>query len=141
MPKIDFSTIEDAKSFTPVSEGTYHCEIASVEQTTTGKGNEMWKLKLKILEGEHAGRHLFDNIVFTPAAMKRIKLVCSRLGLDTSGELDLTPAMIRGKQALVTVQIEEYVDDEGQERSRNKIPFGGYETAQAAGAEDDDAPF
>jgi hypothetical protein len=139
MPKIDFSTIEDAKTFTPVPEGTYLAEVNSVEQTTTGKGNEMWKLKLKILEGEHAGRHLFDNLVFASAAMKRIKLVCSRLGLDTSGELDLTPAMLRGRAALVTVQIEEYVDDDGKERRRNRIPFDGYEAV--GNASEEDAPF
>jgi hypothetical protein len=140
MPKIDFSTIEDAKTFTPVPEGSYHCEVASVEQTTTGKGAEMWKLKLKVLEGENAGRLVFDQLVFSAAAMKRVKLVCSRLGLDTSGELDLTPAMLRGRSALVTVQIEEYVDDDGRERSRNKIPFDAYETVGAQ-AGDGDEPF
>lgn len=140
MPKIDFSTIEDAKSFTPVPEGSYHCEVAAVEQTTTNRGDEMWKLKLKVLEGEHEGRHLFDNLVFSPAALKRVKFVCTRLGLDTSGELDLTPAMLRGRTALVTVQIEQYVDDEGRERSRNKIPFDAYEAVGTA-AGDGDEPF
>ena len=144
MPRIDFSTVEDAKTFTPVPEGTYLCEVNSVEQTTTNKGDEMWKVRLKILEGPHAGRFLFDNLVFSPAAMKRVKLACSRLGLDTTGELDLTPKMLRGRTAVVTVQIEDFVDDEGRERQRNRIPFDGYESVESErrpGDDDEDDPL
>jgi len=133
MPKIDFSTVEDAKTFTPVPEGTYLCEVNSVEQTTTNAGAEMYKVRLKVLDGPHAGRYLFDNLVFSPNAMKRVKLVCARLGLDTSGELDLTPKMLRDRTADVTVQVEDYVDDEGKERSRNRIPFDGYEAVEGGG--------
>lgn len=134
MPRINFSTVEDAKTFTPIPEGRYLCEVNSIEQTTTSNGNEMWNLRLKILEGPCSGRCVFDRLVFTPAAMKRIKLVCARLGIDTSGELDLTPKMLRDRTAYVTVQIEDYVDDEGKERSRNRIPFDGYEAVDSGGS-------
>lgn len=145
MPRIDFSTVEDAKAFTPLPEGQYVAEVSSVEETTTNRGEPMWKLRLKVLEGPHAGRFLFDNLVFSPKALKRVKFVCARLGLDTTGEVDLTPRLLRGRTARVTVTIEDYIDDEGKARSRNSIPFAGYESvaeeATAAEEDEDDAPF
>jgi hypothetical protein len=47
--------------------------------------------------------------------------------VDVSGEINLTPEMIKGKQAIVTVKLEDYVDDEGREKKRNRVPFAGYE--------------
>ncbi len=154
MPRINFSTVDDATDFTPLPEGTYACRIDSVEEARTSRGDEMWKLRLVVTEGEYAGRLIFDNLVFSEKALKRVKFVCSRLGLDVSGELDLTPAMIHGKTCRVRVEIEEYVDEEEKEKTRNRVPFAGYVAAAsdvdgAAGSEegatdgdgDDDLPF
>ena len=122
----------------------------------TRNGDEMWKLRLVVDSGPHRGRYIFDNLVFSAAAMKRVKLICSRLGLDVSHELDLTPALIRGRSCYVTVEAEEYEDQEGITKRRNVVPFAGYECAEGApaapstaagnttGAEDDseeDLPF
>jgi Protein of unknown function (DUF669) len=134
MPRIDFSSVEDAKDYTPIPEGEYLCRIDKVEEALTGAGNEMWKLRLAVVSGEHKGRFLFDNLVFSEKALKRAKFVCRCLGVDVSGEIDLTPEMIVGKQANVRVEIEEYVDDEGHEKKRNRVPFAGYDKT-----EDDDA--
>ena len=105
--------------------------------------------------GPHRGRYIFDNMVFSDAALKRVKLICSRLGIDTSRELDLTPDLIKGRSCYVTVETEEYEDQEGNTKQRNVVPFAGYERADGApaatpaaetagGAEDDseeDLPF
>lgn len=135
MPKIDFNTIEDAEDFSPLPEGKYACRVAEVEEARTKGGDEMWKLRLEVVEGAHAGRIIFDNLVFSAAAMKRVKLICSRLGLDVSGEVDLTPDMIKGRPCRITVETEEYEDHEGRRRKRNVVPFAGYERA-AGGAQD-----
>ncbi len=136
MPKIDFSTVEDAKTFVPIPAGEYVVEINSIEETTTSHGDELWKLRLKIHEGPHAGRYVFDNLVFSPKAMKRVKLLCSRLGLDITGEVDLTPRMLRGKQCRVTVDVEDFIDDEGRERKRNNIGFAAYEALGDGGSDE-----
>jgi hypothetical protein len=142
MPRIDFSQVEDANGYSPLGEGQYLCRLADVEQTKTQYGDEMWKLRFVVDDGPSSGRYIFDNLVFSAAAMKRAKLICSRLGLDVSGEVDLVPSMITGRRCYVTVGIEEYGDKEGNTKARNVVPFAGYERVEVGGPdEDDDPPF
>ena len=108
----------------------YRCRVAAVEEASTQYGDEMWKLRLEVVEGEHAGRYLFDNIAFSTKGLGRVKLVCSRLGIDVSGELDLTPDMLEGREVLVTAEIEDYEDAAGKTKQRNHVPFSGYERVE-----------
>ena len=87
MPDIDFTQIDDVQDFTPLPDGTYQCRVAEVEETATQHGDEMWKLRFEVVKGEHSGRHVFDNMVFSAAAHPRVKLICSSLGFDVSGKL------------------------------------------------------
>jgi len=155
MPKIDFDNVDDVQDFSPIPDGKYLCRVAEVEEATTQYGDEMWKLRLVVESGPHRGRYIFDNMVFSEAALKRVKLICSRLGLIVSGELDLKPSVIKGRTCYVTVETEEYEDHEGRTKRRNVVPFAGYDRAEgspstsaapakSAGAEDDsedDLPF
>jgi hypothetical protein len=150
MPRIDFSTVEDAQDFSPLPDGKYLCRLAEVEEAGTQYGDEMWKLRFVVAEGPHKGRRIFDNMVFSEAALKRVKLICSRLGLDVSGELDLTPEAIKDRTCYVTVETDEYEEDEGKMKRRNIVPFAGYERADKAAMEsaapgtddsEDDLPF
>ncbi|MBI2192060.1 MAG: DUF669 domain-containing protein [Planctomycetes bacterium] len=156
MPRIDFNNVDDVQDFSPLPDGKYLCRVAEVEEAATQYGDEMWKLRFVVESGPHRGRYIFDNMVFSDAAMKRVKLICSRLGLDISRELDLTPALIKGRSCYVAVETEEYEDQEGNAKKRNVVPFAGYEradgapaattppAAKASGAEDDseeDLPF
>jgi hypothetical protein len=134
MPKVDFSRVDDVQDFSPLPDGKYLCEVSEIEETTTQYDDEMWKLKFEVAEGQHAGRFIFDNLVFSEAAMKRAKLICSRLGLDVSRELDLTPSLLKGRRCYISVLTEEYEDDEGRIKKRNVVPFAGYERADDAGA-------
>ncbi|MBI2068962.1 MAG: DUF669 domain-containing protein [Elusimicrobia bacterium] len=130
MPKIDFSKVDDVQDFTPIPAGKYLCKVAEVQQSQTQFQDEMWKLRFQVVSGEHTGRQLFDNMVFSEAAMKRAKLICSRLGLDVTQELNLTPEMIKNRQCHLTVEVEEYQDEEGRTKKRNVVPFAGYERAE-----------
>ena len=127
MPKIDFSKIEDAHDFTPLPDGKYLCKVSEIEESSTQNGDEMWKLRFEVLEDEYAGRLIFDNLVFSEAAMKRVKLICSRLGIDTSGETELTPETLKDRKCYISVITEEYEDNEGNPKKRNVVPFAGYE--------------
>lgn len=146
MPKVDFSHIDDVQDFTPLPAGKYLCKLVEVEEANTQYGDEMWKLRFQVIEGKHTGRYVFDNMVFSEAAIKRVKLICGRLGLNVSGELDLTPDLIKNRSCYLTVQTEEYEDDEGNRKMRNVVPFAGYDrtdaapTAAAAAAEGAEAP-
>jgi len=143
MPKIDFSKVDDARDFSPVPAGKYLCRLSEIEEASTQHGDEMWKLRFEVVKGPYAGRFIFDNLVFSEAALKRVKLICSRLGLDVSKELDLTPDLIKGRVAILTVDIQPYEDAEGRTKQRNTVPFAGYERASEsdappAGAGEDD---
>jgi hypothetical protein len=127
MPKIDFNTVDDVQDFSPIPNGKYLCRVAEVEEAATQHGDEMWKLRFVVESGPHRGRCIFDNLVFSDAALKRVKLICSRLGLDVSRELDLTPSLIKGRTCYVTVETEEYEDHEGRTKRRNVVPFAGYD--------------
>ena len=127
MPKIDFANIDDVQDFTPLPDGEYLCRLAEIEEASTYNGDELWKLKFEVTDGEFAGRYIFDNMVFSEAALKRVKLICSRLGIDVSGEIDLTPSMLEGATCYITTEIEEYEDNEGKIKRRNTVPFAGYE--------------
>lgn len=134
MPKVDFSQIDDVQDFSPLPAGKYPCRLVEIEEARTQYDDEMWKLRFQVADGEHAGRFIFDNLVFSEAAMKRAKLICGRLGLDVSGKLDLTPDMLKGRSCLLTVEIEEYEDQEGKTKKRNVVPFAGYERSDQAAA-------
>lgn len=134
MPKIDFNHVDDVQDFSPLPEGKYLCRIAEVEEASTQHGDEMWKLRLVVESGPYRGRYIFDNLVFSSAALKRVKLICGRLGLDVSGELELTPSLIKGRGCYVTVGTEEYEDHGGITKKRNVVPFAGYERGDQAAA-------
>jgi hypothetical protein len=140
MPRIDFNNVGDVQDFSPLPDGKYLCRVADVEEAATQYGDEMWKLRFAVDSGPHRGRYIFDNMVFSDAALKRVKHICSRLGLDTSGELDLTPELIKGRSCYVTVNSEEYEDQEGNKKVRNVVPFAGYETAGSTTEDADEEP-
>jgi len=139
--KIDFSKFDEATDFTPLPEGKYLCVLANVEETTTKETSQpLWKLKFRVIEGEFEGRAIFDNMVFTEKAMKRVKLMCSRLGLDVSKEIDLVPSMIQGKNVVITVEVGEYEDSNGKKKPKNVVPFAGYDRADTPATPGQPAP-
>jgi len=127
MPKIDFNKVGGAG---PLPDGEYICKIERVERSQSQYGDEMWKVRFIVLVGQFAGRPIYDNLTFSAESLPRVKLLCSCLGLNLSGELDLTPDMIRGKQCRVRVGTKVY-----QDRPLNKVHFDGFAPA------DDSTPF
>ena len=143
MPKIDFTKIDDVSDYSPLPEGEYPCRLVDIDEASTRHGDDLWKLKFVVEEGEHSGRYVFDNLVFSERAMPRVKLICSRLGVDTTGAIDLQPEHLLEKICLITVMVEDYEDETGTAKKRNRVPFAGYECADSNAGEDDseDVPF
>lgn len=139
MPKVNFPDVPDAQNFSPLPEGKYLCKIIEIDETTTRNDDEMWKLHFKVIKGESRGRHLIDNLVFSKAAMGRVKLICSRLGLDTSQEIDVMPKLLLERKCYLMVEIQDYINDKGQNRKRNVIPFSGYEIYEDADVDQDES--
>lgn len=126
MPKID-SKAKDVQDFTPPPPGDYLVEVEDIQAEETQAGDDMFKMKLKILEGEFEGKFLFDNIVFSEKAMPRAKMIASRFGFDVSKDFELTEDMLIGQRAIVTVdRIESYEKAEGGTGQSARIAFAGY---------------
>ena len=139
MPKVNFPKVPDVQDFSPLPEGKYLCKIIEIDETTTRNDDEMWKLHFKVIKGESRGRHLIDNLVFSEAAMKRVKLICSRLGLDTTQEIDVTPDLLLDRKCYIEVEIQDYVNDKGEDRKRNKVAFAGYELYEDADVDQEES--
>lgn len=122
---IDFGKIDDAPDFKPVPAGKYLAELIKAEESTTEKGDPQWNLTFELLEGKVARRLIFDKLFFTEKALKRVKLVCGRLGIDVSSELELTPELLQTRLVYLDVEVTEYEKD-GKMVPTNEVPFAGY---------------
>jgi len=142
MPRIDFPSIPNVDEFDLMPDGKYACHLEEVEEDVTKRGDEMWRLRFTVDEGEHSGRLIFDNMVFSPKAMPRAKLICQCLGLDVSQSSDLNPEDLIGRRCVISVITQDYQDNSGQEKQRNQVPWNGYEFApDAVGGDEGDPPF
>ena len=136
MPEVDFSTIDEAGDFSPLPEGKYLCRLESIDDSQqTQNGDDMWRMQFKIIDGEYKKRYIWDNMVFSEKAMPRVKLICSRMGLDVSGAINLTPDLLMGRVVIIEVTTEEYTDEQDVTKKRNVVLFAGYERAEAGAGE------
>lgn len=126
MPRIDFTQIEDTSDYAPLPDGEYRCHVDSVDERTTQRGDPMWRLRFRVVDGDFEGRWVWDNLVFSERGRSRVKLFCKSIGIDTSQAVDLLPEMLIGKTCKVTVFTEEYLDHEDVRKKCNSVPFAGF---------------
>ena len=127
MPVVDFNEVDNPEV---IPKGKYPCVVAVAKLKKTKKGDEMFCLKLEVLTGEYKCTEIWDNLIFSKAAMPRVKQFCTAVGIDTDGVIDITSEMITGQMCLVNV-VEE-TDNFGQ--AKNSVDWDGYNKLQ------DDAP-
>jgi hypothetical protein len=123
---INFDEIGDINDYDPVPEGTYTCRVAKVEEKPTRRGDEMWLLHLEIEDGEFAGRVIFDRLIFSKKALRRVKKALWCLGVDVGGTKNVPPNSLVGRRCSVHAVVEDYFDQEGEARTSNAVPFDGY---------------
>ena len=161
MKEYDWSKVEESGGYTPIPAGEYIMRVTDVKQQkkdgtayATRDGSPMWRMELTVIEGDCEGRKVFDNLIFSKEALGRVKLVCSRLGIDMERKFALTPQDIVGRAAKVTVIVKERKNQNGEMISDNEVTFAGYEKLEGAdygmqslggneggGSPDDDLPF
>ena len=76
-------------------------------------GTPRYELRGKIVEGEHAGRTVFDDFYLTQAAMWKTRPMLTKLGITTADQL--RRELPAGLFARVTLKIEEH---EGTRRNK-----------------------
>ena len=113
MPVIDFS---DVKGLEPIPAGEYLATIVHAEEKVSSAGNDMINLRWKVEEEEFEGRIVFDSMVFTTAALFRVKNTLRGLGFPKSFQGEVIPEDLIGKSATIVVDIEQSteVDDDGE---------------------------
>jgi uncharacterized protein involved in exopolysaccharide biosynthesis len=112
----DFSDIE---SYSILPAGTYTAAIVSSENKTTKNGNGSYlELQLEIIDGQYAGRKVWDrlnlrnpNQTAVEIAMRTLASICKAIGIKTprdSSELHNKPMNIK-------VSVREYNGNESNE--------------------------
>ena len=86
---------DQTAGFTPLPAGNYACKIESAEVGTSQNGNNMIKLKLIVLDGEFAGRKLFDNIMLMQESAFKMKQYAEVIGIESGEEIDTQDFMNR----------------------------------------------
>lgn len=126
---------------TLIAKGEHLTRIVEAEQKTSSKGDEMWSLKHKVVEGPSKDLTGYDNITFSPGAgMQRCKLVITRLGVELQNDTEVFPEDLVGRAAYTT-----WYHDEYNGRKIAKITFDGYRRAENVKRQDpqvmDNLPF
>ncbi len=132
MTTIDFNQLmkEAGDGFQPVPDGPYNIEVAKAEATTTSveTGQKpMFRVQLRIIDGPHAGRLVFDNFVVSAGNATALGFFFEHMaafGLDsTFFASNPTPEVVAqsliGRSASVTVGTKVY-------RGSNRNEVTGY---------------
>lgn len=120
--------------FDPLPEGKYVMAIVASEQKPTADGlNEYLKLTLQVLEGEHQGRKLWQNlnlwhssaqvVQYAKAEMSLICRATGKFGAQSSEELHDVPL-------LVEVKVKKGSNGEPQNAIKNYLPIGAASQSQ-----------
>lgn len=131
--EIDFDAKDRVSDFVTVPPGTYLCRIAEIRPGSTRAGDERWSLRLVVAQGQHVGKQAaWDSLVFSTRGRSRARMVLQALGLPASGRVQIEPADLEGRSALVEIRPAEYQGPDGAMVRRNEVPYDGYRAAVGA---------
>ena len=77
-----------ADDLKPLPSGEYRCSIASGELFNAKSGTPGYKLKLVVLEGEHADRVVWHDVWLSEAALPMAKRDLGKLGVTSLEQLE-----------------------------------------------------
>ena len=98
----DATQVEPQGDYTPIPPGDYTVQIVTSQMVETSNRNgHMLKLELEILDGEHAGRRLYDRLNLenpnrqaVEIAQRTLSAICHAIGklsVQDSEELHMQP--------------------------------------------------
>lgn len=125
-------------SFEPAAPGWYHVEIDEVElkesKSQKNPGKPFYSLKYKSVDEDKFKGKFFDNVMLWNGAHFSLVGLAKALGLiESAGELVVpTEDELIGKELLVKVAIEDYVNRDGEDAKRNSVK--AYKALDGAGA-------
>lgn len=111
-----FDTTEAAPEYSPVPPGIYQAKVVSGEFTTTRRGDDAYRVRFEIIEGEHADKTVVRIWTFTPKALPYAKRDLAEFGLTNSAAL-LAPFPAPGTEVRCRIVVALQVGDDGTERN------------------------
>jgi hypothetical protein len=113
-----------ADDLKPLPSGEYRCTIASGELFNAKSGTPGYKLKLVVVDGEHADRVVWHDVWLSEAALPLAKRDLGKLGITTPEQLERplpVGIVVKAKVALRK-------NDDGTEYNRvNRLDVVGIE--------------
>jgi hypothetical protein len=110
----DWAQTMPADDLKPIPNGVYRCQVVGGELNRSRKDTLGYKLTLRLLEGEYAGRRLWHDAWLTKCAMPLAKRDLAKLGVTDLEQLDLPLP----ERIIVDVRVARRMDEDGMERSR-----------------------
>lgn len=122
MPNIRINTSE-AESLKPIPEDAYPMEVIEVGAVTEGPKANYIPLKLRITEGDHAGRTFYNNLpIEGKGAGIFISFINKALGFDYDVDdmehLDFDTDDLLGAEVIGNVKDDEWPKGSGEMRSQ-----------------------
>lgn len=97
------------QEFTLIPEGQYPAlVISATEGESKEKKTPFIKVKYEILEGEFAGKNIYDNFFFSEASLWRLNNALAIMGVEITDDMDVTESTFNGRTCLITVKHKEY---------------------------------
>jgi len=113
----------------PLPAGDYVAELVSGKLGQSRGGTRRYELRAKIVEGEHAGKMIFDDWYLTTAAMWKSGPLLKALGIDNPEKL--RRELPAGLLARVKLAIEDY-DGVARNKIKTLTVIGRRPAAEAA---------
>jgi hypothetical protein len=110
MATYNLKETKSGSTFDPIPEGRYTVVIDKADLTTTKEsGNPMIKMTLKLIDGDHRNRYVWDNLVLTKSSLWKVKGVLEAVGSKVAEQESVTEqdiaAAVLGKHVSVYVEI------------------------------------
>lgn len=83
-----WNTTDAADDLASMPPGDYEAHVVAGELTTSRRGTPSYKLRVRIADGDHAGRTLWHDIWLTPAALPMAKRDLGKLGITSIDQLE-----------------------------------------------------
>jgi hypothetical protein len=105
----------DGSNFEPIPDGQYLVQIVDFKERQTKNGDPMIAAQMEIVDGDHQGRVIFDNIIIPlgPESkawgiMGRTKHFLHCIGEPHEGEIDIDPEAWIGRRVKIESHQETY---------------------------------
>lgn len=114
--------VSPAGDFTPLEPGWYNVRVENAEETVASTGTPGVKLEFSVIDGEFAGRKVFDRMWISPAALGFVvqKLQAMQYPIP-AGEFDLEPIELIGRRCAVKVETRIYTKADGTQGADNDV--------------------